>query len=746
MKRPLRIQSLEGRRMLAGQSEMDLVGFARALKESGVELYGAAWSPAVTGQRALFEDGNRELPFIEVTNPDRSPGQIANDEAITAYPTWVRPSDDERLIGIQSLTALAEFANIEIPVGDAPSFAEVGDLVVRKESPLHVPIDAYDPNGGPLTVSITIENPDLLSARVLEGNRSLRVQMNDYGEMVFELFEQRAPTATGRLIELAEDGFYDDILFHRIIDNFVIQGGDPTGTGTSGSSLPNFDDDFHPELQHNRPGVLSWAKSSDDTNNSQFFITEVATRFLDFNHSVAGQLVEGELVREAISEHSVNARDFPTTDVSIHTIEVVEDQENSVILFEASGQATGSTRVTITVTDQDGNSTEETILVDVEEDVANSQPFLKPLVDPVGPAGQPLSLQLESIDVEGDAVMYLASSADQRVSVTLSETGLVTVTPNGTFSDDVEVSVTVRPGVGVTGNSRSDADSQIVHFQFGEGGGGPVDPPEPPDPLAKPVEIKVITTDLAGNEISTINTGESFLVELQAIDLRNGFDRDGVFSAFADIEFDPGLVRPAENPITHLDGFQLASNGIVRIDEIDELGGASQRVTASNQQTSSIATIRMIAFAPGVPSFVVNPADEFASEVLLFGLDNEIPSANILYTSTSIEIQAPWHRASNPEDVNGDGLVAPSDALATINLLTTMEGSFAVHDRGTQRFIADYRYDTNGDGWITPSDIVKIINVLNRDSQSTLEAEPFVVVSDFLPTENEPNASLRMER
>ena len=109
-----------------------------------------------------------------------------------------------------------------------------------------------------------------------------------------------APLTSREIWDLAAEGFYDGLDFHRVVPNFVIQGGDPTGTGSGGSTLGYFDDQYHLELQHNRTGVLSYAKSTDDTNDSQFFITEGPQRFLDFNHSVFGQLVEGESNRDAI--------------------------------------------------------------------------------------------------------------------------------------------------------------------------------------------------------------------------------------------------------------------------------------------------------------------------------------------------------------------------------------------------------------------------------------------------------------
>ena len=257
-------------------------------------------------------------------------------------------------------------------VDERPFFAPVGDLSVEVGSPLHVPIDGYDPEGGPLSVSVTIDDSSIASARVLTGNRSWRLDMEGYGDMVFELFEDRVDRPAGRIVELTQSGFYDDLTFHRVADGFVIQGGDPTATGTGGSGddkedgtpttrLGDFDDQFHPELQHNRSGVLSFAKSSDDTNDSQFFITETNTRHLDYNHSIFGQLIEGEDVREAISRQAVDSNNKPVIPIRIDTATIFNDVENSIVLFEALGA--GSTTATITITDEDGNSFSEVITV-----------------------------------------------------------------------------------------------------------------------------------------------------------------------------------------------------------------------------------------------------------------------------------------------------------------------------------------------------------------------------------------------
>lgn len=112
------------------------------------------------------------------------------------------------------------------------------------------------------------------------------------GEMVIELFADKAPKTVNNFVFLARQGFYDGIIFHRVIADFMAQGGDPTGTGTGGPGY-KFEDEFDPSLKHDKPGVLSMANAGPGTNGSQFFITHVPTPWLDNKHSVFGQVAEG---------------------------------------------------------------------------------------------------------------------------------------------------------------------------------------------------------------------------------------------------------------------------------------------------------------------------------------------------------------------------------------------------------------------------------------------------------------------
>ena len=466
----------EGEMAPEGEAAPDLVGFAKALAAAEVRYFGAAWCPACTVQKQLFGDGGEFLPFIEVTNSDRTLNEIGVAAEIETFPTWDFP-DGTRATGVLSLTELSERSGVAIPQSASPSFVAIGDQAVAIGSPLHVPVNAYNPAGGPITVSVTVDDPDLLEAVVLSGNRSIRMNVAGYGEMVFELFEERAPRPAGRVIELAESGFYDDTIFHRIINGFVIQGGDPTGTGTGGSELGNFDDQYHPELQHNRSGVLSFAKSTDDTNNSQFFITDGPTRTLDFNHSIFGQLVAGESVRQAInaiahpSDKGTNANDRPLIDIVLESVSVFEDTENSVVMLKAKGDQTGTTTVTFTATNAAGESFSEQVTVSVVADSgvgSNSPPFLEDISLPASfPNNAPATLQLSSIDVEGDPVEYFVSTSSDDVTATVDATsGLVTVTPESGFTGAANVVVGVRPAPGVEGALANQSDTQRLTFNF----------------------------------------------------------------------------------------------------------------------------------------------------------------------------------------------------------------------------------------------------------------------------------------
>ncbi len=124
------------------------------------------------------------------------------------------------------------------------------------------------------------------------------------GTIRIQLHADKAPKTVANFEKLAKEGFYDGLKFHRVMADFMIQGGCPQGTGHGGPGY-KFADEFHPDLKHDKPGVLSMANSGPNTNGSQFFITHVATPWLDKKHSVFGQVIEGQDVVNKIKQGDV---------------------------------------------------------------------------------------------------------------------------------------------------------------------------------------------------------------------------------------------------------------------------------------------------------------------------------------------------------------------------------------------------------------------------------------------------------
>ena len=144
----------------------------------------------------------------------------------------------------------------------------------------------------------------------------------DKGTIKLKLFSDKVPNTVNNFVFLSRQGFYDRTIFHRVIADFMAQAGDPTGTGRGGPGY-RFADEFHPELRHDKPGILSMANAGPNTNGSQFYITHVPTPWLDDKHSVFGEITEGEDVLFAIPERDPMRPDSPGIEIKSIKIEEV---------------------------------------------------------------------------------------------------------------------------------------------------------------------------------------------------------------------------------------------------------------------------------------------------------------------------------------------------------------------------------------------------------------------------------------
>lgn len=157
------------------------------------------------------------------------------------------------------------------------------------------------------------------AGRAHAAERQIATFETSMGSFKVELFTELAPITTQNFIDLSSQGFYDGVIFHRVIEGFMIQGGDPTGTGRGGPGY-TIPCEFGPGLAHDRPGILSMANAGRNTGGSQFFVTLAPTPWLDGSHAIFGAVVEGMDVVSAIGSTETGPDDRPVVEVVINSI------------------------------------------------------------------------------------------------------------------------------------------------------------------------------------------------------------------------------------------------------------------------------------------------------------------------------------------------------------------------------------------------------------------------------------------
>lgn len=165
------------------------------------------------------------------------------------------------------------------------------------------------------------ERPTPVPPPEVESVNPIVIFETNQGTFKVEVFEQEAPITAGNFLKLVREGYYDGIIFHRVIEGFMIQGGDPTGTGSGGPGY-SIKDEFAPGLKHDEPGILSMANRGPDTGGSQFFVTVAPTPWLDGKHAIFGKVIEGYDVVEKISKLPTQGADRPVEDVVMTSVSV----------------------------------------------------------------------------------------------------------------------------------------------------------------------------------------------------------------------------------------------------------------------------------------------------------------------------------------------------------------------------------------------------------------------------------------
>ena len=154
-----------------------------------------------------------------------------------------------------------------------------------------------------------------------EGKSYQAIIRTDVGDMTFQLYTSNAPVTVNNFVFLATQGFYDGTFFHRVINNFMVQGGDPSGTGTGGPGY-RFKDEFVPHLRFTKRGLLAMANAGPGTNGSQFFITHVPTPHLNNRHTIYGEMIDGEDAFSAIPERDPRMVSAPS--IKITRVDIIE--------------------------------------------------------------------------------------------------------------------------------------------------------------------------------------------------------------------------------------------------------------------------------------------------------------------------------------------------------------------------------------------------------------------------------------
>ena len=359
------------------------------------------------------------------------------------------------------------------------NLAGIANTDQPNNKPLFIPVTATNTPNGPVTITASSDNTSVTTS-VVAGGRSVKLDVAGTdaagaafaGSLTIRLFEDVAPLATGTIIQLANEGFYNGKLFHRVLPGFVIQGGSPNGDGIGGSSKPDVVDEFNAQYTFASNGIVAMANAKDDNNNSQFFISDtdlaLAARpqSLNFNHSIVGLLTSGfDIYKKIINTPTVQTgeKSTPVNPVTITKATVFTDTANGVVKVTSAAGFTGSAGITIGATDGDNKATSTTFRTNLVADTVNDRAFLNTIADVRTNPNTPVTFTARGTDLNNDKLTYAVGSATSlftaptNVTIAVDQnTGLVTLTPAAGFTGTIDLLVGVRDQTNRSGGATLD--------------------------------------------------------------------------------------------------------------------------------------------------------------------------------------------------------------------------------------------------------------------------------------------------
>lgn len=366
-----------------------------------------------------------------------------------------------------------------------PSIDPIADVHSPAGKPVIVPVTGSDDDANAkLTYTVKTSNP-AIKASIHKGNPYLQMTIQEtlpsapssgvpttttLGTLTFQLFKDLAPQTIKQIVSFVRAGFYEGLTFHRIANlaasgqppAYIVQGGDPAGTGSGGPGF-QYRDEFNLGALFTGKGQLAMANSGDDSNGSQFFITADQTRFLDFNHTIFGQLVRGFDVLTSLTQEPIDSTDTsgtkPKNTLKMVNVQLINDPTDAVLTVSAPSGKSG----TVTVTASDGtNTTTQQFKVTGSGDHTNEPAFIDPLPkDLVVPAGEVVRIPVSAQDYEGDSVEYFGQvTAGQAIGSFEKHTAVITPAPD--FVGEVDVTI----HTGDSGSDLTKGDSDVIHIHY----------------------------------------------------------------------------------------------------------------------------------------------------------------------------------------------------------------------------------------------------------------------------------------